>query len=133
MPQSGALVTGHMHAPAKIADLEFAIDAQEKILRLDISMDDILSVEVGKCIGHLVDVDSAAPLQEGAILCELLVELAFAGKFKHEKDVLFVMEIAVEAEDVWVSEVLLDFDFTTDLLFHLGLDDLGLVETSTHL
>ena len=77
----------------------------------------------------LVDVDGAAPLREGTVLCELLVELALAGKFEHEKDALFVVEITVQAKDVRVSEVLLDFDFTTDLLLHSGLDDLGLVET----
>ena len=92
-------------------------------------MDDVLGVEVGKRVGHLVDVYGAAPLREGTVLCELLVELALAGKFEHEKDALFVVEITVEAEDVRVSQVLLDFDLTTDLLFHSGLDDLGLVET----
>ena len=92
-------------------------------------MNDVFGVEVGKRIGHLVDVDGAAPLREGTVLCELLVELALAGKFEHEKDALFVVEITVEAEDVRVPEVLLDFDFTTDLLLHSGLDDLRLVET----
>ena len=92
-------------------------------------MNDVLGVEVGKCVGHLVDVDGAASLREGTVLCELLVELALAGKFEHEKDALFVVEIPVQTEDVRVSEVLLDFDFTTDLLFHSRLDDLRLVET----
>ena len=122
--ECGAPVTGRMHAPAKIANLELAVDAQEKILGLDISMDDVLGVEVGKSVGHLINVDRAPPLRETTVLCELLIELAFAGKFEHEKDALFVVEITVKAEDVWVSEVLLDFDFAADLLLHSGLDNL---------
>ena len=31
--------------------------------------------------------------------------------------------------DVWMQEVLLDFDLATDLLLHSGLDDLRLLET----
>ena len=89
----------------------------------------MLGMEVGKGVGHLVDVDRAASLGEATVLCELLVKLALAGKFKHEKDALFVVEVTVEAEDVWMPEVLLDFDLTTDLLLDSRLDNLGLVET----
>lgn len=127
--ERGAPIAGRVHAPAEIANLELAIDAKEKVLGLDVSMNDVLGVEVGKCVGHLVDVDRAASLREATVLCELFVELALAGEFEHEKNALLVVEIAVEAEDVWMSEVLLDFDFATDLLLHSGLDDLGLVET----
>ena len=89
----------------------------------------MLGMEVGKSVGHLVDVDRAASLGEATVLCELLVKLALAGKFEHEKDALFVVEVTVEAEDVWMPEVLLDFDLTTDLLLDSRLDNLGLVET----
>jgi len=91
-------------------------------------VDDVLGMEVGKSVGHLIDIDGAASLGEGTVLCELLVKLALAGKFEHEKDALFVMEVSVEAEDVWMPEVLLDFDLATDLLLYSGLHDLGFVE-----
>jgi hypothetical protein len=92
-------------------------------------MNDVLGMEIGQSVCHLVDVDRAASFGEGTVLCELFVKLALAGKFEHEKDALFVVEVAVEAEDVWMPEILLDFDLATDLLLHSGLDDLGLVET----
>ena len=38
------------------------------------------------------------------------------------------MEVAVEAEDVGVSEVLLDFDFAAELFFDFGGDQFGFVE-----
>ena len=34
------------------------------------------------------------------------------------------MEITIKVVDVWVSEVLLDFNFMADLLPHSGLDNL---------
>ena len=91
-------------------------------------MDDVLGMEIGKCVGHLIDVDGAASFGEATKLCELLVKLALARKFEHEKDALFVVEVTVEAEDIWMPEVLLDFNLPTDLLLHSGLDDLRLVE-----
>ncbi|KAI9454641.1 hypothetical protein BJY52DRAFT_1224973 [Lactarius psammicola] len=126
--EDGALVTQGMHIPAKVADLELAVDAEEEVLRLDVPVDDVLHVEVGEGIGHLVDIDGTAMLR-GAVFCELLVKLTFAGKFEHEEDVLIVVEVPVEAENVGVSEILLDLDFTTDLLLNPGLDNFGLVKT----
>jgi hypothetical protein len=87
--EGGPPVTGCMY-PAEIANLELAVDTQEKILWLDISVDDVLGIEIGKCVGHLVDVDGAASFGEVTELCELFVKLALAGKFKHEKNTLFV-------------------------------------------
>ncbi len=127
--EGGAPVTRGVHAPAKVADLELAIDAKEEVLGFDVPVDDVLRVEVGEGVGHLVDINGAAALRERAVLCELLVELALAGKLEHEKDALLVVEVAIEAEDVGMSEVLLDLDFATDLLLDSGLDDLGLVKT----
>jgi len=85
-------------------------------------------VEVDESVGHLVDVDSASAFGKAAILHQLLVHLALAGEFEHEEDTVFVVEVAVKAEDVGVSEVLLDLDFAPDLLLNPGLDNLLLVE-----
>lgn len=58
-----------MYAPAEIANLELAVNAEEQVLGLDISVDDMLAVEVGKSVRHLRDVlwasDSAG--QRGSI------------------------------------------------------------------
>ena len=71
--EGGPPVTGGVYAPAEIANLELAVDAQEEILGLDISVDDVLGVEIGERVGHLIDVDGAASFGEAAVLCELLV------------------------------------------------------------
>ena len=126
--EGGAPITWRVHAPAKVADLELAVDAEKQILRLDVPVDDVFRMEVGEGVCHLVDIDGTTALREGAKLCELLVELALAGELEHEENTLLVVEVAVEAQDIGVSEVLLDLDFATNLLLHAGLYDLRLVE-----
>jgi hypothetical protein len=103
--ECGPPVTGRVYAPA---DLELAVDAEEEILGLDIPVNGVFGMEVGKCVGHLVNVDGAASLGGAAVLCELLIELALASGFEHEKDALLIVKVTVEAEDVWMPEILLD-------------------------
>ena len=69
-----------------------------------------------------------ALLGEVAVLGELLVELAFRGELEHEEDALLVVEVAVQPEHVRVPQVLLNLDLAPDLLLHLVLDDLRLVQ-----
>jgi hypothetical protein len=57
---------------------------------LDISVHDLLGMEIGKCVGHPIDVDGAALFGEATILHEQ----AHARK----EDALFVAEVTVEAE-----------------------------------
>jgi hypothetical protein len=61
-------------------------------------VNDVLGMEIGRCVGHLIDVDGAASFREATILRELLVKLALAGKFEHEEVALFVVEVTVETE-----------------------------------
>ena len=117
-----------MDAPPKVTDLEFTVDPDEEIFGLDIPVDYVFGVEVDESVGHLVDVDSTSAFGKAAVLHQLLVHLTLAGEFEHEEDTVFVVEVAVETEDVGVSEVLLDLDFASDLFLNPGLDDLLLIE-----
>lgn len=118
-----------MDAPSKVAYLEFTVDPDEEIFRLDIPVNDVLGVKVDESVGHLVDVDSTPALGKAAILHELLVHLALASEFKHEEDAVLVVEVTVEAKDVGVSKVLLNFDFTSDLFLDPRFHNLLLVKT----
>jgi hypothetical protein len=60
--EGGPPVTGGVYASAEITNLELTVDAQEKILGLDIVMDNVFGMEIGQCVGHLVNVDGAALL-----------------------------------------------------------------------
>ena len=117
-----------MDAPPKVTNLEFAVDSDEEIFRLDIPVDYVFGVEVDESIGHLVDVNSTATFGKATVLHKLLVHLALASKFKHEEDAILVVEVSVETKDVGMSKVLLDLDFASDLFLNPGLYNLLLVE-----
>ena len=118
-----------MDAPPKVTDLEFTVDSDEEVFRLNIPMNYVFGVEVVESVGHLVNVHSTSSFGKAAVLHELLVHLTLAGKFKHEEDAVLVVEVAIETEDVGVSKVLLDFDFASDLFLNPRLDNLLLVKT----
>ena len=44
-----------MDTPTKVTNLELPIDAEEKILRLDVPVDDVLQVKVEEGISHLAN------------------------------------------------------------------------------
>ena len=118
-----------MNAPSKVADLEFTVDSDEEIFRLNIPVDYVFGVEVDEGVRHLVDVNSASSFGKAAILHELLVHLTLSGEFKHEEDAVLVVEVAIETKDVGMPKVLLDLDFASDLFLNPGLYNLLLVET----
>lgn len=84
-----------MDTPSKIADLEFAVDSDEEVLGLDISVDYMFGMEVDEGVSHLVDVDSAASFGEATILHELLVHLALTSELEHEEDAVLIVEVTV--------------------------------------
>jgi len=122
-------IRGRMDAPSKVTDFEFAIDPDEEIFRFDIPVDYVFGVEVDESVGHLVDIDSTSSFGKAAVLHELLVHLTLSGEFKHEKDAVLVVEVAVETKDVGMSQVLLDLDFASDLFLNPRLYNFLLVET----
>jgi hypothetical protein len=42
--------------PAKVGELEFAVDAEQEVLGLDVAVDDVLAVQVRERVGHLRDI-----------------------------------------------------------------------------
>jgi hypothetical protein len=40
---------------------------------------------------------------EASVLAQLLVKFAFGGKLQHEENAAFIVKIAVQTEDVWMS------------------------------
>lgn len=58
----------------------------------------------------------------------MFVELAFAREFEDEEDAFRVVEVAVEAQDVWVCEVGLDLDLTPDLFLDFAILEFGFVQ-----
>jgi hypothetical protein len=92
-----------MDAPTKVTNLQLSIDTKEQILRFDVTMNDMLAVEVYQGVSHLVNVPSTPLLAEASVLAKLLVEFALSCELKHEENAFLVVEVAVEAENIRVS------------------------------
>lgn len=97
------------------------MDADENIFGLNVSMHDMLLVKIFESSRHLGDVLGGFPLGESVFLSQVFVQLAFAGEFQDQKHSLAVVEVSKQSQDVRMSQVGLDFDFTPDLLLDLAL------------
>ena len=62
-----------LHRPAKVADLEFALQAEQQVLWLDIAMDDSFAMQIKEGICHLCDV--LAWCVSGAHVCQIFIML----------------------------------------------------------
>ena len=111
-----ASVVGSVDRPAEIANLDFTVDADEDVLGLDVPVNDVLPVKIPQRAGHLRNVDSRLPLWEAALPPKVLVQLALSGELENEEYPLAVVEVSVQLEDVWMSEVALDLNLATHLL-----------------
>jgi hypothetical protein len=62
------------------------------------------------------------------MLAKLFVKFTFACKLKHQEDAFLVVEVPIKTEYIWVSQVLLNFDFAADLLLDIGMNNFRFVE-----
>lgn len=85
-------------------------------------------MQVAQSIRHLIDVSRTPPLRERSMFAQLFIKLAFAGELQHQEYTLLVMKVAVQSKDIWVSQILLDFDLAADLLLDSGFNDFRFVE-----
>ena len=117
-----------MHAPTKVTDLEFTVNPEQKILRFNIPVNDVFRVKVNQGICHLIDIPRTPPLGERTVFSQLFVKFTLASKLQHEENAFLVVKVTVKSKNMWVSQVLLDFNFSSDLFLDAGLDDFGFVE-----
>jgi len=118
-----------VHAPAKVANFEFAVDTEQEVFGLDITMNDVLRVEVDQRIRHLVHISRTPSFGKACLsFTQLPVELSLSSELDHEEDAFLVVEVAIQPQDIRVAKVCLDFNFPADLLLDSGFDDFGLVE-----
>lgn len=100
-------------------DLEFAIEADEQVLRFDVAMENVLGMKVLERDRHLKDVPRRISFTEAADLLELLVELTSWRVFQYEVDVRVVPEVRVHRQDVLVVDARLDLDLPPQLVFNV--------------
>ena len=104
----------HGRGETEVTNLDFSrIGIDEDVIALDITMDDLLTVEVLESLEHLM-----APLLndlklELAHASQVLPETAARDHLSYEMNLLelFVNPGTDEADDVWVLELFDDVDF----------------------
>ena len=96
--------------PPKISNLQLTLRAQQQVLWLDVTVDDVLLVAVPEGGRHLEDELGGLAFGEAALVGQMLVELAVGGILQNEVDALVIVEVAVHSQDVLVAEVSLDFN-----------------------
>ena len=85
------------------------------------------SVEVLQSAGHLCNVLRSLPLRESVLATEMLVEFTLAGKFEDKEDTFAVVEVTKELKDVGMSQVALNLNLASNLLFDSALHQLALM------
>ena len=109
---------------AEVNDLDRAllVDVNQQVLRLEVSVSNIPTVTVSDSLENLFRHMSGLLLSELLARADLFKELASIAKLSHEEDVAFVLVDFIEANDVWVIQVLEDVDFI------LHSDTLSIIE-----
>ena len=121
-------IIGGVDTPAKVGDFDLAVDAHQYVFWLDVPVHDVLLVKIFERCCHLSDVLRCLPFGKLGFLPKMLVQFSLAREFQYQKDPLAVVEVAIEPEDVRVSEVTVNLDLSPDLLFHLALLQFALVQ-----
>jgi hypothetical protein len=112
--------------PAEVGDLDLALAIDEEVLRLDVTVDDVLLVAVVERRGEGSDVVRSSLLREALKALKVFVKLSSRGEFEDEIDSALIVEITIKAKNIVVTKVRLDLDFSTKLVLNAGLSELRL-------
>jgi len=103
-----------VHRPAKVGNFHVALETDEQILRLDVTMNDFLRVAIVKRSSDLINVlqkienflkipdTNSRSLVFGkfALLLQQFEHFTTSGKFEYQIDSFFVVEIVVQFQNV---------------------------------
>ena len=117
-----------MDAPTKIRDLDLVVNSNQNIFRLDVTVHDVLLVEVFQRGCHLSDILGGSPLWKAIRFSKVLVKLPFPSELEDEEDSLAVVEVTIESENVWVPQITVNLNLSPHLFLHFSLLQFALVE-----
>ena len=95
----------------KVRKQQISIIIEEYVLRLKISIQNVLLVQMAKCQGNLSDKELCLILLEAAHTCQVSEELATLDEVHQEVDAIFVLENVVHGYDEWVLHLVEDVLF----------------------
>lgn len=117
-----------MHRPTEITDFDLSVYSHQDVLRLDVSVHDMLLVQIFQGRGHLCDVLGSLPLGKAFLFPKELVKLSLSCEFKDKEYALRIVEVPVESEDIGMAKIRLYLDFPSDLFLDLPLLKFGFVK-----
>ena len=94
--------------------------SKEQVSKLEVAMDDFLGVDVLDGLHQLVDVVAGLDLVKLLTALNQVCQRLIGADVQHDVDILFVLEVAIEADDVLVIKRPVNLDFTRQLLSGLG-------------
>lgn len=117
--------------PSKVRDLQHALNkpigyilAKQKILRFDVSVDDLILVEADKSINKLADKSAGLRFSELATWFQDFVQFASWGIFQNIVDSLSVVEKPEHPQDIRMFEVRLNLNLSANLRHHRWVQNL---------
>ena len=113
---------------SKVGELEVAIVADEEVLGLKISEDDVLGVEVFEAGGDDRAVEAGLVGGEGLDVPEVGEELSAVDELKDKIEVSGILGESFEGDDEGVADLRVHEIFIVDVIYLLGLHDLVLVQ-----
>ena len=94
--------------------------SKEQVSQLEVAMDDFLGVDVLDGLHQLVDVVAGLDLVKLLMALNQVCQGLIGADVKHDVDILFVLEVAIEADDVLVIKRPVNLNLTRQLLSGLG-------------
>lgn len=117
-----------MHCPAKVRNFQRVFQADQDVLRLDVSVNDVFRMTVLDSLHHLLEVPCRSCLGEGTAALQQSIELPTRCHFEAKVDSLLIMEEGVESQDVHMPTVRLNLDLSPELMLNSMLDELAFVQ-----
>ena len=94
--------------------------SKEQVSKLQVAMDDLLGVDVLDGLHQLVDVVAGLDLVKLLTALNQVCQGLIGADVQHDVDILFVLEVAIEADDVLVIKRPVNLNLTRQLLSGLG-------------
>lgn len=118
----------HLLGEAKIGDLEVAVAVEQQVLGLQVTVDDVVRVQVVQGQGDLGGVELGDGVGEALGLAQQTKQLAALDKVHDHVQVLAVLEGAPQGDEEGVLDLLQHAALVVGVLDLLHLDDLRLLE-----
>lgn len=103
----------------KVGELNVSLLIHEDVLRFQISVHNLISMEVTQCHKNLSADELDSRLRESPLLTKMVEDVAASDEFEEEIDSVLVLEHVVQGENEWV------FGLLKNISFRFGVENLS--------